>query len=238
MFFICSCGFTIAQNEMQQINAIKSNIDFLYATGTSSVSAEEASNNAKDLLALEIEMWLKERVTDDIAGYVAKSKENLSQIKTRRGNLFRVFAYVKKYDILPYQKTEDVMVVDFVPSQQQEVPDSAIVKPIQIDADSVIAMEPSYAPSETEKKMLAIKTFQELNDYVNKGREQEWITSVGNYASMPTTGTFYVFIHNKQREVPACLKVQDDKAINIKTGHEERVSDYKGCGAIWIKIKE
>ena len=60
-----------SQNEMQEINHIKSNINFLYATGTSSVSAEDAANNAKDLIALEIEQWLKENSAEDIAGYEA-----------------------------------------------------------------------------------------------------------------------------------------------------------------------
>ncbi|MGM9843564.1 MAG: hypothetical protein ACI30S_05000 [Muribaculaceae bacterium] len=36
-----------AQNEMQRINAIKSNIDFIYAMGTSYNSAEEAEANAE-----------------------------------------------------------------------------------------------------------------------------------------------------------------------------------------------
>ena len=53
-------GTIFAQNEQKVINAIKSSKNFLYATGTSTVSSEEASNNAKDLLALEIEQWLQE----------------------------------------------------------------------------------------------------------------------------------------------------------------------------------
>ena len=47
-----------SQNEQQEINAIKSDLNYLYATGTSIASEEEALENAKDLLVLEIEQWL------------------------------------------------------------------------------------------------------------------------------------------------------------------------------------
>ena len=45
--------FSFAQNEQEKINEIKKNLDFIGATGTSSASAQEASDNARELLALE-----------------------------------------------------------------------------------------------------------------------------------------------------------------------------------------
>ena len=260
-------SISYAQNEQQQINAIKSNIDFLYATGISSASGEEASDNAKDLLALEIEQWLKENNTDDIAGYVAKSKETASQISTRRGNLYRVFVYVKKQDVLPYYKEEEVMVVDFVEPQTQTensdankedasaaadnsasektdnstpvIGNSVSTDTAKLDLgrqDTKVEESPLYAPTAQEKAMTEIASFTELNEFVNRGRRDGCITAVGKYSDMPKIGTVYVFIHNRMGEIPACMKVTDGTAVNLSTGNEDTISDYKGCGAIWIKI--
>ena len=101
---------TLAQEDKNaEINKIKRSRDYLTVTGTSMVSAEEASENAKMLIDVEIEQWLQENAEGDIAGYVAKSKENLAVIETKRGSLFRAFIYVKKKDILPYYEDETVM---------------------------------------------------------------------------------------------------------------------------------
>ena len=48
----------MAQDAQKSMNEIKSNVNYVYATGTSMVSSDEASQNAKDLLNAEIEEWL------------------------------------------------------------------------------------------------------------------------------------------------------------------------------------
>lgn len=101
---------TLAQEDKNaEINKIKRSRNYLTVTGTSMFSAEEASENARMLIDVEIEQWLQENAEGDIAGYVAKSKENLAVIETKRGSLFRAFIYVKKKDILPYYEDETVM---------------------------------------------------------------------------------------------------------------------------------
>ena len=101
---------TLAQEDKNaEINKIKRSRDYLTVTGTSMASAEEASENARMLIDVEIEQWLQENAEGDIAGYIAKSKENLAVIETKRGSLFRAFIYVKKKDILPYYENETVM---------------------------------------------------------------------------------------------------------------------------------
>lgn len=205
-----------AQNQQQEINTIKSNPDYLYATGTSTTSSEEASDNARDLLALEIEQWLTDNAVEAVESYVAKSRENLSQIHVKRGNLYRVFAYVKKADIMQLGKEDKVIAAAAVS----------------------IPAPPPYQPTIRERLMLNVSTFNELNDYVNAGREDGSIVDVGKYSNLPQTGLVYVFIHNPKKEIPACMKVTDGKALNLRTGREDRIADYRGCGAIWIKFNE
>jgi hypothetical protein len=253
-----------AQNEMQTINSIKSDVNYLYATGTSANNATEATEIARELINLEIEQWLKEQAVEDAAGYIAKAKESLAQIDTRRGNLYRVFVYVKKGDIIPYKENEQVLVSEL--SQQAKTPttptpptpdvattpttpETTPTSPATPEADPTPAPAPVqtaptpveapvYTPTTHERILLSITTFNDLNAYINQGRESGFVTNVGNYKNLPQTEDCYVFIHNREGQIPALMKWSDTKAINLSTGREDQISNYKGCGAIWIQLKK
>lgn len=113
------------EDKNAEINKIKRNRDYLTVTGTSTVSAEEASENAKMLIDVEIEQWIQENAEClDIAGYINTIKKNLTIIETKNGNLFRAFIYVKKKDILPFYEHETVIA---------ELPDSIVVETPVVD---------------------------------------------------------------------------------------------------------
>lgn len=258
--FLAYGQVSYAQNEVRDMNIIKNNPNYIYSTGTSIVSTEEASQNAKDLLNAEIEDWLKKNSESDFAGFIAKSQERLGFIKTKRGNLYRVFAYVNKADILPYYKDEMVITgvfddkleeanivsaeittkgyIENITSEQMSSTEkyTEIVEELQ---QSVIpsVKEPKYIPNDKEKELLNIKTFIELNEYINEGRENENIVQVGKYSTLSTDGIIYIFIHNREGEIPACMKNENGRVLNLSTGEKDQITNYKGCGAIWIRFK-
>ena len=142
---------TLAQEDKNaEINKIKRSRDYLTVTGTSMFSAEEASENARMLIDVEIEQWLQENAEGDIAGYVAKSKENLAVIETKHGSLFRAFIYVKKKDILPYYENETVMA---------ELP-NPIVADTPIVVDTVKVEEITTPP--VEENIVEVKSEEKL----------------------------------------------------------------------------
>ena len=142
---------TLAQEDKNaEINKIKRSRDYLTVTGTSMFSAEEASENARMLIDVEIEQWLQENAKGDVAGYVAKSKENLAVIETKRGSLFRAFIYVKKKDILPYYENETVMA---------ELP-NPIVADTPIVVDTVKVEEITTPP--VEENIVEVKSEEKL----------------------------------------------------------------------------
>ena len=142
---------TLAQEDKNaEINKIKRSRDYLTVTGTSMVSAEEASENARMLIDVEIEQWLQGNAEGDIAGYVAKSKENLAVIETKHGSLFRAFIYVKKKDILPYYENETVMA---------ELP-NPIVADTPIVVDTVKVEEITTPP--VEENIVEVKSEEKL----------------------------------------------------------------------------
>jgi hypothetical protein len=234
----------MAQDAQKSMNEIKSNVNYVYATGTSMVSSDEASQNAKDLLNAEIEEWLKQSNEKDIAGYIAKSQEQLSMIKTQRGSLYRVFVYVHKADVLPYYKEEKVISGAF---GTDEAPidttltatssESKTESPVEAQEIAPLPEEPRYTPTGKEQEMLKITSFNLLNEYINAGRESGDIQQLGKYSTLPTQGLVYVFIHNRNGEIPACMRMQDGVIINLSTGKEDKITNYKGCGAIWVMFK-
>ena len=226
-----------AQNEVRSMNDIKNDLNYIYATGTSIVSYEEASQNAKDLLKAEIEDWLKNNGQLEIAGFVAKFQEQLGQIKTKRGNLHRVFAYVNKSDILSYYKDQSVLTGAVNETKEVAATDTQKNKQVKAEPEPAPDEEPAYVPSAKEKELLKIKSFEKLNEYINAGRENGSIVKSGKYATLPKEGLVYVFIYNREGEVPACMKVNSGDIINLSTCKKDEISNYKGCGAIWIKFK-
>ena len=254
-------GFSVfatlsAQNEQAQINDIKRSLDFLYATGTSTRSVEEASANALELLSLEIEQWLQEKGTGDFSGYIAKSKQNVSEIKTKRGSLNRVFAYVKKNDILPYKDEESVMVV----TTQKEtasipvdsisiaavVSDSSEAKQkdnLQISAEiesvtQQAVQHPTFEPTAEEKKMLLIRNLPEINKYIADGNREGIIGSYGKYdANTRLFGMSYLYVFDRDK-VLAVLRKTGNTIINLSTGQDDAVSNYGRCGVVWFQLKE
>ena len=138
------------EDKNAEINKIKRSRDYLTVTGTSMFSAEEASENARMLIDVEIEQWLQENAKGDVAGYVAKSKENLAVIETKHGSLFRAFIYVKKKDILPYYENETVMA---------ELP-NPIVADTPIVVDTVKVEEITTPP--VEENIVEVKSEEKL----------------------------------------------------------------------------
>lgn len=153
MLFLLSVWIVPAlaqEDKNAEINKIKRSRDYLTVTGTSMASAEEASENARMLIDVEIEQWLQENAEGDIAGYIAKSKENLAVIETKRGSLFRAFIYVKKKDILPYYENETVMA---------ELPEPLVTEP-SVVVDSMKAEETIIPP--VEEKVLKVESKEGL----------------------------------------------------------------------------
>ena len=237
--FCCSVFsiLMLAQNNQQEINAIKKSKHYVYAMAVSAQSKEDAELRAKDLLLLEVEQWLKDEKEEGYAGYVVKVKNNTSQIETQRGKLYRVFAYVAKKDVLPYNEGEEIETV-----WKDSIKDSVQAAP-QNDAPAVEPeAEQPEVQSETltaaEKRMLEIMKFSELNSYLAEQKTGGNLVDCGKYVTMPKDSDMYIFVYDKQGDIRAKIKKSGARAINMSTLQEDDVTNYKGCGAIWIRIKE
>lgn len=194
---------TLAQEDKNaEINKIKRSRDYLTVTGTSMVSDEEASENARMLIDVEIEQWLQENAEGDITGYVAKSKENLAVIETKHGSLFRAFVYVKKKDILPYYDDETVMA---------ELP-NPIVTDTPIIVDTVKVEEITTPPVE---------------ENIEEVKSEEGLVSTVEYLPPVETPVEEVIVAPLELASGGISNMEEEKSI-LKVYSVSSVSKYLG----------
>lgn len=248
--FVSIFGYSLMVAQTADINKIKKNRNYITAQAASSISLEDASEIARTTLNLEIEQWLKERGENDLAGFVAKSKENISVINTRRGSIFRSFVYVKKKEILPYYQDEDVVMDSAttanivaeqpVPAPQQKIDTLKTPVAVTETPDIVLNIAPTFIITEAEKDMLDVRTFDELENFLKNKMSTGKLEkdNIGKYATMPSHTSCHVFIYNRQGEIPACLRVTQDDIRNLRTGEKDSIQNYSGCGAMWFILNK
>lgn len=216
----------------KEINKIKADDKYISAESTVK-DWETAYDNAKALLTREIEDWLTEQGAQNIAGVIATANEHILEIKTTRGSLYRAFVYVEKSKLLPYADKGKLLVVDV---EKKEEPTVTVSQPI-VEETKVNPL-PVYAPTSFEEEMLKIDKAKDIAPFIKSLKADGRVSRHGQYVDMPENGECYIFIYNREGNVPACLKNVDGIATNIRTGKQETISaTYKGCGAMWFVLK-
>lgn len=224
-----------AQNDstkiaIEQINRIKLDAEHYLYSEVTMADWLEAYNAAKSLLKEQLSAWLVNNHKDaDVTSYVARSDEHIFEIKAQRGNRYRAFVYIKKSDILAFKEERQLVTVTSDDMKDKAAEESLFKMPEQ----STIETEPVL--SALEKDMLTIDSFDKVETFITNHKKNGDITDYGKYANRPQSGTYYMFVYNRNAEIPACLKTDDGKIINLKTTREDAMDAYKNCGAIWFK---
>lgn len=215
-------------NATQSINDIKRQGDiYLYAESTSQ-AWEEALDNAKYLLGVEIETWVKSLETKPADGYIAEAQNHVYNLKSMRGDRFRAFVYVKKTDIMPIANASQLVVVPISEEQKTTISEvSSSRKQVTIE----------YQPSEFEEEMMSITDANNIGMFIKRLKSEGKVVNYGKYKDMPSGIDCYLFVYNRDMAIPAYLHKQGNSYTNIKTGKQDQVTNYAGCGAWWFQLK-
>lgn len=228
--FFCLIANAQVNDAVKDINQIKADTTYISAESTVK-DWETAYDNARILLSREIEDWLTAQGVKDVSGVIANSNEHILEIKTTRGSLYRAFVYVRKSDLLPYKDKSKVMVVD-IPTAKDSL-SLDITEP-----DQIVEPEIKFTPTDFEVEMMGIKKSADIEPFIKTKKQNGKISNYGKYSTLPVDQFCYIFIYNKEGEVPACLRNDNGIAIDLSTGKQVTISDtYKGCGAIWFQLK-
>ena len=214
---ILALGLAIASfaidDRVEQINAIKKDSRYLYGEATTSTQ-EESTTLAYEQLQNEVFKW----VQCDQVELCIKSVKDINQLAdtmvTRRVDMYRVFVYVEKLKLMA--------VVDSMPS----------VDSVQIN-DSV-----RMAPDKVLQQIKNAKNFFELKSIMQPLKEQGDIIDFGKYATAEHPELCYLIVYDPAGNIRALLGKGEETRQNLKTGKEDSIRNYRGCGAIWFTLRE
>lgn len=215
------------ENATQSINEIKRQSDiYLYAESTSQ-TWEEALDNAKYLLGVEIETWVKTLATKPVDGYIAEAKNHILNLKSMRGNRFRAFVYVKKSDIMPIVNASQVLVIS-ADEERKTTISEVNTRPTEVLL---------YQPTQLEKEIMSVNDANNIGTFIKRLKSEGRLGNYGKYKDMPSGIDCYLFVYNRELEISAYLHKVGNKFINLKSGEPDQVSNYSGCGAWWFQIR-
>ena len=232
----------------QQINAIKMDMDtYLFAESTTE-SWESALENAKFLLNIEIENFIKSLgLKDSVVGFVARASNKMMQLQSMRGSRYRAFIYVKKSEIVPYLAGEEVMnvptdahsqITPFDPvkaAAEQAAAEQARLDSIKA-AEEAARLEAAKL-TDMERDMLAVTAGADIGAFVQELSNNNAIQAYGTFKDMPENTDCLLFVYNRDKEIVAYLRKTGNTYFNLQTKQTDSITNYKGCGAIWFQPK-
>lgn len=226
---IIGVGYAQQTDELKrEINKIKKSSLYLYAE-TTMPDKEEAMATAIEMLQREAQKWVnekkKKKETDvDLDLVLTNVSQSYSRMELSRGNMYRAFAYVKKSDILT---SRNVIVSDLDNSGVKE----NLTEPVkEKDVKTQSAEQP-----EAIKRLLDLRKYEELPPCVESLKKEGLIKEYNRYASLSNPDEYVLIIYNRKGEIEAILG-EGPERINMRTLQTDGVANYKGRGAIGVKL--
>ena len=134
---------------------------------------------------------------------------------------------------MPVVDKNEVVVFDVKKQKKTNATSSEI-----ISEDARIEPKSAIVLTAEEKNMTSINQFVDIEPYLSGLKKQGKLESYGKYKTMPTSGQVYCFVYDKAGTVVAQLRRDGKDFVNLKTFATEMISDYKNCGAIWLRLKQ
>lgn len=238
--FVLVMGASAGDWRLEKINSIKKNSAYLYGEATVS-TLEQATTLAYEELQREVYAWLQ---NDSLS---VKDINRLSDtVMVRIVNVYRVFAYVEKSKLksLPPDTVKKDTVQAKVPSAEKtlEKKDSTLF------TDSVRqVINKRFFGKEGKKKqrendallrLKKAKNFFELKEIMQPLKDKGDIIDYGKYATAKHPELCYLIVYDPAGNICALLGKGKDIRKNLKTGNDDSIKNYRGCGAIWFTLRE
>lgn len=207
------------EKQKKEINSIKKSNEYIYAE-TTLENEQEAIDIAQELLYQRINEYIaqKKKFKNIKEAVIVNRNYSTEKIQLPRGNMYRAFVYVKKSDILPSE--------------------NAIIGKLEtIDkSQSSVEMIEDKPSNKVVEEICRIKTLAEMKQQLPLLKREGKIISYASYKELANPENFLLIIYNKQGEVLAFLSEGKDRK-NLKTNLPDDIHNYKGTGAVGVKIK-
>ena len=219
---------SFGQTSIQEINSIKRNKNCIYAEATMDTE-KEASELAQELLVRYIEDYLKEdSLKGTFSDFVVKDIVGKSEkLSMKRGEMTRVFLYVKKDDIIPAKNLMTLHKKQ--PMQTSETkPLPAKTKPRAIlDNCPRVVAELIKAP--TAKDALVV---------LDRLKNEYKVKRYGSYGDCKDISASYWLILNDDNTICAILSKGQDERVDFITNTKTSLKAYSGKSAVWFTLND
>lgn len=267
MLLLCMVLTISALDKRQtQINTIKKSKEYLYSDITTSTQ-EGAASQAFERLQQEVLIWATDRADKKTDRYPSPVEINklIDTIMVRRADMYRVFAYVKKVKLVPLFSEWNLVLQDELDGDQNEEDKSQEIEP-QPELKPLSESEPKPSPRDSVQHKDSVvaskdvrdllknnflgkkggvieqikkaKNFFELRQIMEPLKEKGDIADYGKYATAQKPEDCYLVVYDPAGNIKALLGKGKDVRKNLKTGKDDSVKNYRGCGAIWFIINE
>ena len=205
------------EEQKRKINTIKKSNSYIYAEATLD-NDQEALDLAQELLYQRINEYIatKKKFRDAKKTVVINQNYASEKIKLPRGNMYRAFMYVKKSDIIPTE--------------------NAVVGHVEVKEDKQSTVEFIQDNEDVMKIICDLKTLDDMRSELARLKQEDKIASYAKYSELASPENFILIIYDKQGLVKAVLS-EGKQRINLNTNQPDNISNYKGTGAVGVKIK-
>lgn len=224
-----SCASILAQNTVdekkREINAIKKNSDYIYAEATMA-DQQAAIDLAKEILYQNVNEWVAKQKKFASASNLITVNTNYSveDMTLPRGNWYRAFMYVKKSDIIP---AGNVSVMKIAQKESEMKKDVSMVPTVKSASSEDIV----------KNQLLECRNTGQLSTLLKNLKAEGKVSDYRKLNDLASPETYVIAIFSKEGVIRAILS-EGAERTNLKTGRPDQISNYKGNGAIGIKIKK
>lgn len=224
-----SCASILAQNTVdekkREINAIKKNSDYIYAEATMA-DQQAAIDLAKEILYQNVNEWVAKQKKFASASNLITVNTNYSveDMTLPRGNWYRAFMYVKKSDIIP---AGNVSVMKIAQKESE----------MKMDVPMVPTVKSASSEDIVKNQLLECRNTGQLSTLLKNLKAEGKVSDYRKLNDLASPETYVIAIFSKEGVIRAILS-EGAERTNLKTGRPDQISNYKGNGAIGIKIKK
>ena len=227
-FVVVAAFSQSVEEQKKKIASIKKSSDYIYAEVTTT-DQQQAIDLATDLLHNNVNEWAakKKAFAGSSKIITINTSYTIEQLTMPRANMYRAFMYVKKSDIIP---ADNVVVRDTpveVAAASDSKPKEAKVTPISdSNRDYVVSqLLPINNTGQLSAKLEELKTNDKIVEYANlKGLKDK------------NKAEYIMVVFNKEGNIEAILS-EGENRINLQTSAPDQLTNYKGRGAIGVKVK-
>ena len=225
---------------IEKINSIKKNNHYLYGEATVP-TLQEATSLAFERLQNEVYAWLQ---NDSLS--IKDINRLADTIITRRVDQFRVFAYIEKSKLKPTKDTIQTDTISAIEVPFVETPIEKKDSTLFTDSVRQIINKRFFGKDSKKKqrqndallRLKKAKNFFELKDIMLPLKEKGDIIDYGKYATAKHPELCYLIVYDPAGNICALLGKGKEIRKNLKTGHDDSIKNYRGCGAIWFTLRE